>query len=144
MKAALFAACENGIIDAQSKMLSVINIMNEVSAAGFPIVLPKVSAAGILDREAAEPTTFDCRLVISLNGEELANLPWGIDFQGKSRLQACATFQGLLIATAGKLRFALMHQATTIGAWELNIISLGPQADMFTNAGPEAATDQEA
>jgi hypothetical protein len=131
MRALLFAVCDNALLDANTNAVSLINILSDLHAAGFPIAIPRLAVVGMFERADNEPDVNNLQLKINLNGMEIANVPWPIDFQGRLHAQGTANLQGLVVVAPGVLRFGV-----EVGAqnhfWDIDVHALGPTADLFT------------
>jgi hypothetical protein len=138
MRAVLFTVCETAILDSQTMAFSLINVFTELAVAAFPVVIPKIAIAAIVEKAENDPSSLDCRIQVFLNDQELLNTPGSFDFQGKMRVQVCMLVQGIVLPGPGDLRFSLIHNQAetpvTLSNWVVTINALGPQADMFAGA----------
>lgn len=138
MRATLFTVCETVLLDNQTMAFSLINVFTELSVSAFPVAIPKIAIAAIVEKSENDPNSLDCRILVRLNDQELLNTPGTFDFQGKKRVQIGTLVQGIVLPGPGDLRFSLFHNQAdnpvALSDWVVAIHSLGPQADMF--AGP--------
>jgi hypothetical protein len=137
MKCVLSTCSETVIQDIRTNNLSLINIIDAIHAVAFPVMLPKVSFVGVLERSEEEPPQAHGRLIGKLNGNEVFNFDANIDFQGKTRTRTVGEFQGLFIPGPGTLELSLQFGDHTLATVTIGVTHIGnPQAQLF--GGPDA------
>lgn len=141
MKAVYAVCCETVLQDLRTNNLSLINLLDEVLAVAFPVLVQKVSFVGLLEKDDDEPSIAQCRLVGKLNGNIVFNFEISVDFQGRSRSRAVGEFQGIFIQAPGVLEMSFYHQDQELITVVINVRNIGnPQAELF--AGPGALQPQ--
>ena len=67
MKLSSFLCCEIAIQDVRSNTISLINMMEEISAVAFPAAVPKLTVALLFEKSTAEqPSTVAFKLKVDL------------------------------------------------------------------------------
>jgi hypothetical protein len=112
----------------------MFNLIDELSAVSFPVVIPKLTVVVLLTREATEPDKFSGRLVLSFNGQvPLLNMEWPFDFQKKYKARAIGELQGIVIPASGILRASLYDDQKELAGWDIDLRFIGaPHADLFS------------
>jgi hypothetical protein len=141
MRVVFATCCETVIQDFRSNNLSLINLMDQLNAVGFPIVAQKLCFVALLDRSQEEPSTTLARLVGKLNGIEVFSFEAAIDFQGQLRTRTVGEFQGIFIQAPGMLKLSLMRESEELTSVTIEIKHIGnPQGQLFT--GPNTLQPQ--
>ena len=136
MKVPFAACCETVLQDVRTNNLSLINLIDEVQAVAFPIVMQKLCFVAIVDRTLEEPSTSQARLVGTLNGKEVFSFEAPLDFQGRTSTRTIGEFQGVLIQAPGRLLLSLQRQEEVLAAVTVEIKNIGnPQAELFAGSG---------
>jgi len=146
MRVLLFAVADDSLIDADRNALSLINILVDYAVSAFPVAIPRLTVVGIYERAVEEPNIVATRLRVTLNGQEVLDVPWASDFQLRQKLQSRATLQSIPIFGPGVLRFSVMLGDEELGYWNVNVLSLGPKVDLLNatqdvKAAPRVASD---
>jgi hypothetical protein len=97
MRTLLFLACEAAIQDRDSNAVSIINVLEEISAAGFPIIVAKFTVVLTLQHEANDPDVAVITFHADLNQQRLFENPVQIAFQGRPRARAIINLLELVI-----------------------------------------------
>lgn len=121
MKLFLFACCNECLIDGRTNQVSLINILEEISAPSFPATHARLNVLVVLERSLSEPSTVTCPLTIKNGSQILLNSHLTFQFQQFLRTRAIADLQGLPILTPGKLEIEL--NIPTIGniLWQVDV-----------------------
>lgn len=124
--------CAEGIIrDAQTNTISVFNMLEDVSAPGFPLFIQKFNAFFLLERTNDEPQQINCIFRIENNGNSLMEMPVRSDFQNKLKNRLIININGLAIPNPGILRATLFHNERVLGNYEVAVNRIGnPQAHL--------------
>jgi hypothetical protein len=137
MKAVFSACCETVIQDIRTNSLSLINLMDEIHAVAFPVLMPKICFVASIERSEEEASPAPGRLIGKLNGNEVFSFETTFDFQGKTRSRAVGEFQGLLVQGPGTLDLSLHHEEQILATVKIEVKHVGnPQAQLF--GGPNA------
>ncbi len=118
--------CAQGVVrDAESGSISIYNVMEGISAPGFPVFVQHLDVFALLERAAEDPGTFPCDLRIFHGTTQIIASQIGIDFQDKLRSRSIAHIQGLVIATPGTLRAEIGLDGNVLGSYEVVFEQMG-------------------
>lgn len=128
MEARLVICAQSLSIDQRTNTLSLFNIVEEVSAPSFPLVIPYMSVAVMLLRSAEEPSApTDVFITIYLDAERVLHAGIKTDFQQQLRAKVIVEMQGVVIARAGVLRAVVKHADQELGTWKVSVNNIGPK-----------------
>src|SRR5688572_5906055 len=97
----LAVSAEAIIRDAETNTISVFSIIEEISAASFPIGIPKLSTLFLLERDQGDPEHIDAIILLSLNDKEIGQATIHSNFEGKLRTRLILVAQGVVIEEPG-------------------------------------------
>lgn len=136
--------CDTAIVadlviqDAARNSLSLVQILEELTGRGFPLVIPRFSMLFLVSREPTDPPTSQGTVRILLNDTVLLENRISIAFEDKYRHRMLLSVDGLVIPGTGVLRTTMTPDggdtttwATAInaeGAAQLTVVS--PRGDM--------------
>ena len=93
------------LVDRGINSVSLINVIEEVHPAGFPLLIPRLTIYALTSREAGDPPTARGHASIFLDDEEVFSDDQELDF-GESMLnRSLLQFQGFVLPRAGVLTF---------------------------------------
>jgi hypothetical protein len=140
MNTVFFACCETCIQDSRTNVLSLINVVDEISAIAFPMLLPKLTVLAVFTRAADEPESGTVRLQADISGVTVLDLELAVEFQGKLKTRSIGEVQGILIPTMGQLHISLVKNDQEISGWDIPVLHVGaPHLDLFNApTGPAA------
>jgi len=123
----LVALCAESIIrDAATNQVSAVNILDEINAQAFPILLPKLSCVFLFDRNVAEdPNEADAAVTFALPNLQLYQGQLQLDFQGKQRLRSILILQGFVVPTPGLIRVTVSRGGNVLASWEIPAAAIG-------------------
>jgi len=87
-------AALNVIVDRTTNMASLIDILEEIPAPTFPVLLPKLVVFWLLERDEGDPRETDGSVAFFSNGIEAHRYPVHLNFQELSRVRQMVTFGG--------------------------------------------------
>ncbi|MGE0651925.1 MAG: hypothetical protein AB7P12_09265 [Alphaproteobacteria bacterium] len=123
----LFLACaDSASIDQRTNRLSLFNIIEELSAAGFPANVPSLALVMLLKRSRKESEEVELGITGRLNGKDLFSGAFRISFQGKLRTRAIANMQNVILTAPGKLNVEVRHKKKVIGSWPVDVNNIAP------------------
>lgn len=104
-----FAACAtHASIDKITNGISLFNVIEKVSPAGFPSFLGNTTYVAIVRREANDPQTIKGSLFIRMDRDDLFQTPFVAEFVAElNGIQWVIGIQGIPILRAGNLNFSL-------------------------------------
>jgi len=108
MKLVFFALAENAIVDQKTNKLSVINILDNSITEGFPFLIPNLTAASILEKEALDEQNMHANLKIKFYDIVMGEAVIDYNFiDGSPRTRNMASISGLMIPSPGTLTAVL-------------------------------------
>jgi len=120
------------IRDAVDDRISTIDIFEDITAEGFPVFIPRISFVWNLAREQNDPPQIAGQITVSLDNEQLAQLPLTINFQQALNNRQVVVLGGLVIQHPGTVR-AVFHAENVADAVYTFFVRAAPQA-----AAPQA------
>ena len=115
---------ENVLRDAETNMMSIINVIESIPSNHFPIVLPSLCIFIYSNNDDAGITVYDCELQISLNKDEIFKKPFRIDFEDKSNNRGIMRLYGLALPSEGKLKASLILDGEVVFSKSIEVIKL--------------------
>lgn len=128
MEVTLFI-CANGLsVDQRSNTLSIFNILEEINAPSFPMVVPYMVLVGMLSRGPDEPNTVnDLVLSMDVDGDRFFQGALNAaDFQQKLNSRLVIDMQGVVVPKAGMMRVVMSQQEKPLGLWKIRVNNIGP------------------
>ncbi len=95
MRISLFAIADSVIVNSKTNRVSLLNVIDELSAPNFPAVHPLLNIVVVLEREEAETDKLVGSLVFDFKGQELFTTNINFEFQDKLRSRGIIALQGL-------------------------------------------------
>jgi len=128
MKTKLFLVCESAVIDRNTNNLSIFNILEEISAQGFPLIIPKLFVVYVLERKESEDASPEFNLRIIQEKKYLFDKTFTVNFQDKMRTRQLIELQGFTLTKSGHLTFRLNFRGKKFAEYSLIINALpGPR-----------------
>lgn len=125
-----YALCASRVIrDASEERISVVDLMEDIAAQAFPIVIPKLSFVWCLKRESNnDPAQFPGLVTIRLDNEQLFQHPININFQTTLINRQIVAVGGLAIPRPGKVVIIFSAEHVHDASFEFNVLA-APQAN---------------
>ncbi|MDP9311610.1 MAG: hypothetical protein M3R24_12140 [Chloroflexota bacterium] len=102
------AVCAETIVrDAETNAVSIFNIIEEIGADQFPVVIPRFSSLFLVQRSNDDREQIDGTVVFTVADKELARAQLSIDFQGKRLNRVTVVIHGLVLEQPGNLEVKL-------------------------------------
>lgn len=101
--ARLILAAEGIVVDRDTNSISVFNILDRITAEGFPVLLQKMALLVIWERSLEDAPQVDGRFSVHLSGRELYQQPVRVEFTTSTRNQFVLRMHGLVIPQPGVL-----------------------------------------
>ena len=120
MKLVLFVCSQSNSIDLRSNQVSIFNILDNVNAPSFPIVLDKISVLAIFSDDITSGE-YNILMDIVLNDEVLASGPIVVKFGGHTVTRTFTEIGGLILKAPGDLKFSLKYEGNEIGEWRIKV-----------------------
>ena len=123
-------ACAQGVIrDADTNQCTVINLVENLVVPSLPFVVPSLCLFAIIERGIRDPTSCTCSVRVRLNDAEVFGRDLAIDFGPALRNRTILYLEELPIDRAGVIQCRLLHETTTLGAWDMAVMRADPPAD---------------
>lgn len=138
------AVCSEGAsVDSSSNLLSIFNVIDEITAQAFPTVIPKVTIVFLVEKTEGDPELVPAHLVIRHNERDFVRQPVSIDFQNKLRMRLVVSFVGVVLSAPGDLVAALMINDQELGRWRIAVIqsALPPPQIVIEPVAPPTPQD---
>ena len=113
--------------DGESNTISAFNLLEDITADGFPLLVPRVAFFTLWEREEGDAPVHHARLSVSLDNQELLAQPLDIDFQGFRKNRTINRIGGLVLPGPGQLRFSLAIDGGTTATYTVPV-TLSAQA----------------
>jgi hypothetical protein len=118
--------CETVVRDADNNCLTVVNILEDIRAAGFPLGLGRLTSLFALERNADDPAEYQLSLRATLDARELSRAPVNLNFGPSLVTRSVATFMGFLIPNPGVLSFQLYQGEESIARYDIRCEAAAP------------------
>lgn len=105
MKSIFFVVSEGSSIDISTNALSIFNIIEGISSASLPLIIPKCIITLVVEREEGDPEPIEGRITITNNEHEIHSTPAQIHARGAPGARLSITINGLPVHAPGKLTF---------------------------------------
>lgn len=105
MRSIFFVVSEGSSIDLSTNALSIFSIIENISSASLPLIIPKCIITLVVEREEIDPEPIEGRITITNNDHEIHSAPARIYARGAPRARLSITLNGLPVHTPGKLTF---------------------------------------
>jgi hypothetical protein len=143
MEVRFFLCAESAVIDSASNKITILNVIEELSAASFPGVLPLLTIVALFVRKKSEADKPAMKIVGSQNNKELFDIPISPPFQGKLRTRLVIGLQGIVLPGPGNITVSLNHKNKTIASWPIDVLDFR-SSPMATMAKPIVASTTSA
>lgn len=127
MVTAKFMLAAQGIIqDRDTRSVSVFNILEEVQAEGFPVLIQKMSLLTVLERAPEDHQRNELTLAISLGQVSLMTRPVAVDFSDKLRSNYIINLTSMIIPNPGRLNFVLKVGERVVSEYSIGVEPRNP------------------
>jgi hypothetical protein len=143
MRVRFIACCETCVQDVRSNAISLINVIDEITAFAFPFVIAKLAMVAFLERSPDDAENHQVTIRAELNDQRVLEHQFTLQFQGKPRTRAIADMNGFLVASAGTLRIELNLGEDRLAVWDITIIAgTSPAVHLISSGEGTAAAAQ--
>ena len=134
MRAVLCLAAEGVIRDAETNTISVFNILERITATGFPLFIQRLTFFALWERALEDPERTMGHFRAELGGRDLHTIDLPIDFQGRLLNRTTIRIAGLVVPQPGSLRFSIALEDGTTASYtvEVNAVVDAVQVDERT------------
>ena len=121
MKSVYMLCAEGVVVDRRTNNVSIFNIMEEINSVGFPLLINKLYAVSLINREANDEDTTEAHFEFKLDDKVLLNANTSINFQNRQKTRAVLEVSGLVIPVPGTLKISLLKDGEVISCNEIVI-----------------------
>jgi hypothetical protein len=131
IKCTLAICADRVLTDQVTKNVSIIHVIDVLSATAFPIFLGRLTCLFLFSRELDDPGRVECAVTLSLANEELMRGEFGLNFQEGILHRQTITIEGLVINGPGTLTASAIVEGKELGAWRIPVLKVGkPQLQL--------------
>ncbi|MEW5844393.1 MAG: hypothetical protein AB1775_14130 [Bacteroidota bacterium] len=99
---------EGVIRDAVSNNISIYNILEGITAQGFPFFFQHLDFLVLWEKEEVDPVIYEGSLLVKNNDDILISDKFKIDFEKKQKNRSIVNINGLLVKKPGTLTASLI------------------------------------
>lgn len=130
-----FAVAANRVIvDSVSNQVSIIDLFEHLKSKEFPVLVPKLTFLFYVSREKNDAATHDLTLMCELDDKSIFEVSVRLEFKNEDTTRLVLGVDGLTLPNAGILKAKLMDKGVELGALDLAIEQMPPDA-IQTNQG---------
>lgn len=135
IRSRLAVCAESVIIDRFTNGVSLINVIEDMSAVGFPIAIDRMAVLFVLERDESDEESLSASMHVDFRptdpgGEDASVvIPVELDFQGKLRVRSVQQIEGLPLPGPGVLGLKLTGSSNELlGSWSIPVSRTGPSS----------------
>lgn len=118
----VYMLCADGIvIDRRTNNVSLFNVVEEINSVGFPLLINKLYAICLMNREVHDEDMTDAHFEFKLDNKVLLKAKTNINFQQKHRTRVVLEVSGLILPVPGTLKVSLLREGEVIACNEIEI-----------------------
>jgi len=121
MKAVYMLCADGVVVDRRTNNVSLFNMMEEINSVGFPLLISKLYAVCLINREANDDDITEAVFEFKLDNQMLLKTNTNINFQHKQKTRAVLEVSGLVIPVPGTLKISLLKDEDVISRNEIVI-----------------------
>ncbi len=103
----LLVACRQVIVDTFSNAASAVGILDSLTLASVPTVLPSLMVLAVLEKRDGDEETLPANIKVRLDGAILQSSTGSVNFAGQRMARIVANLGNLVLPAHGELRFSL-------------------------------------
>lgn len=123
MRAIISLVAQTVVRDADNNAISVFEILEQITAVGFPLLVQNMVFFVLWEREEGEPGQRDAQLAIKLGEHDLFNHALELNFGDKLRLRSINRLKGLVLPAPDDLTFTIDAGAGIIASYTVSVIA---------------------
>ena len=101
----LFLCAKSVVVDRFSNSVSIHELVEELSPAKFPAVIPELAALALLEKDDGDPDRTDCALTVTLAGDTIFEQRVVANFEGRKHTRNVMMFRGVPVTKPGLMEF---------------------------------------
>jgi hypothetical protein len=138
----LMLVAEGVVIDNESNLLSVFNVLEEITPFGFPFLIQRLATVTTTEKDPEDASIPpNCSVQFLLDQDVLLDTPANINFQDRPRNRFKLTVGGLVIPRPGRLTVRLVVAGAILQSYA---ITIRPAVNPPAAAGGQAPPAQNA
>lgn len=134
MRAKLTVASDVVLVDLASNNLTIVSVCDEINAAVYPAVHPRLTFLSVFEQEEGDAVTTDVVVRMQLEQERLFEAAGQIDFRGAPRTRMIAQFEQVYLPRPGILRISVLRGGEELTAWTIPVQLLPQPAQVVAPA----------
>ena len=108
--------CAEGVsVDIATKQLSIFNILEQIGAIQFPVMMGNLCVVGVVEKTAGDKNVYDGSVILKSNGKDIAQTAFKVDFKTGTMNRSISKFQGIPIQSPGVLEICFGLDGKLIG-----------------------------
>ncbi|MGQ0546295.1 MAG: DUF6941 family protein [Betaproteobacteria bacterium] len=123
-RAKLVAWADNVIVDQQTNNTSLIEVIEEITAPAFPLVIPRLCVFFLLEKQEGDQDRIQGEVRFTSNGVETNRFAMDVNFQGKLRARQIVMLGGFLVREPGILKTSLIIGEREIASYEVPVMGV--------------------
>jgi len=101
-----FLCARRVLVDTSENDVSAIALLEDFTAGGFPLILPRLALIWALRRESDEPASHAGTIKVNIDDDSpIINSPFSVEFQDQLTTRATLNFLTFAIPRPGKMNF---------------------------------------
>jgi Family of unknown function (DUF6941) len=129
---------ERFIRDAETGLVSAINIIEHAATRKFPAHLPQLNLMAIVERTPDEKEVFEVVFRVFLGRKKLFELTGEVDFAGKMRNRLLLSVGGVAIPKAGTIRFTVDYEGRLRASYAIQLEETPERAQISQASKPRS------
>jgi len=122
----IFLCAEGVSRDSETGSLTIYNVLEDIQAEGFPILIQRVAVLAMLKRDASDPGHPSGELVLKLGETVLQRAPVSSNFQEKLKLRQIIKVNGLVVPSPGIFSVSFILEGRQLGEFTFTFTSRSP------------------
>lgn len=128
MRSTLCIAAGAVLHDTQTNGISLFNIIEEVSAGGFPMFLPQIGVLAIWERDAGDPENVDVTFFLRNNAHQLFTTALTLAFAAGTRNRSMLTIGQVVVQEPGRLTMEFRRGDDVVASYAVRVVPPAPAA----------------
>jgi len=118
-----FLVSDLAAVDKRTNTLSIFNIIGELNAESFPVIVPRLTVVMVFERKENEEEKQGVVLRIKQSGHKLFEAQITLDFQGKLVARSIVEIRALMVERSEPLVFQLLRNGRQIATYPVLLLA---------------------
>lgn len=133
-----YALCASTVLrDANRDTISVIELIEDITPAGFPLLMQTVSFVWNLSRTKEDPARYPGTVTVNLDDEQLYHTELLVDFDNTQNNRQIMVLGNLILKQPGTVRVRFQIENGPASFYSFTVREAPPKAELVP--APEAA-----